>query len=99
MSESGPSLDEVTVGSLLATDVGSRIVLTQEGVAFDGILTSLDVTRSDYAFKDRPRVSAAITAKVVDLADRGSDKVIAEMKIRDLPLDYRLQIERGATNE
>lgn len=86
-------LVELAVSDLLASDVGSRIVLTQEGVAFDGTLTCLNVTRSDYAFKDRPRVTAQITAKIIEL-DGSRDKVLAEVKVDNLPLEYQVQIER-----
>lgn len=83
---------EVTVGGLKSSDVGKRVILTRDGVGFEGLLTDLDVTRSDYNFKDRPRVTARITAKIfVD----GSDRAHSEIQIKELPLDYVLQVEEN----
>lgn len=83
---------EVTVGDLKSSDVGKPVILTRDGVGFEGLLTDLDVTRSDYNFKDRPRVTARITAKIfVD----GADRAHSEIQIKELPLDYMVQVEEN----
>lgn len=84
-------LIEIPVSGLTPADVGERAVITQDGVGFDGILAQLDVTRSDYNFKDRPRVTARLVLKT--FAD-DSDRPSAEIQLRELPLDYLIQIER-----
>jgi len=90
----------IPVSQLTAADVGSRAIATQRGVAFDGTLTELDITRSDYTLRDRPQITALLTLKtfvkkkLMDTTDRPS----AEIKLRDLPLDYLIQIERKENN-
>lgn len=89
-------LVEIPVSDLTAADIGSRAIATQGGVAFDGTFTELDVTRSDYTFKDRPQITARLTLKTFakkKLMD-SSDRPSAEITLRDLPLDYLIQIER-----
>lgn len=81
---------EIAVGDLKAADVGKLAILTRDGVGFEGLLTDLDVTRSDYNFKDRPRVTARITAKIFI---EGADRAQSEIQIKELPLDYVVQIE------
>lgn len=81
---------EVTVGDLKGSDVGKSVILTRDGVGFEGLLADLDVTRSDYDFKDRPRVTARITAKIFT---QGTDRAHSEIQIKELPLDYVVQVE------
>lgn len=80
---------EVTVGDLKVSDVGKPVILTRDGVGFEGLLADLDVTRSDYDFKDRPRVTARITAKIFT---PGTDRAHSEIRIKELPLDYVVQV-------
>ena len=86
------SYREVTVGDLKSSDVGKSVILTRDGVGFEGLLTDLDVSRSDYPFKDRPRVTARITAKIFA---EGSDRAHSEIQIKELPLDYVVQVEES----
>lgn len=89
----------IPVSQLTAADVGSRAIATQGGVAFDGTLTELDVTRSDYTLRDRPQITALITLKTfVKKLLETNDRPSAEIKLRDLPLDYLIQIERKESN-
>lgn len=91
------SLIETTVGGLRASDVGRRVVITQEGVAFDGILTGLDVDRGDHNFADQqkwPKIYAALEVKTLTPGEgTESDRIHAAITLRKLPLDYRIQIE------
>lgn len=89
-------LTEIPVSEVLASDVGKRAVVARDGNTFDGILTDLYVTRSEYDFKETPRITARITLKTLTPAARQSmsDKVQSELKLSGLPLDYRIQIER-----
>lgn len=77
-------LIEIPMAEITSADVGLRIVVTRDGNAFDGMLTDMTVSRSDYDFKDRPRVTARLKVKTV----------ATELTLKDLPLDYRVQIER-----
>ena len=89
-----PQFYETTVGDLRGGDVGETVIIAQEGVAFQGVLTDLDITRTEYVFKDRDRITASLTVKVLEPTPGGLDreKVIAEVKIRQVPLAYRLQV-------
>lgn len=86
---------DIEVGQLSGYDVGRRLVVTSDGVAFDGVLTALDFDRSDYDFKDRDRITASIVVKRIELAESvgRSDKTLAEIRLTKLPLDYMLQRE------
>lgn len=86
---------EVTVSDLRSSDVGKPVILTRDGVGFEGLLTGLDVTRSDYDFKDRPRVTARIVAKI--FTDETSNSAHSEIQLKNLPMDYVVQVE--GTNE
>lgn len=90
-------LIEVAVSQLTGGDVGARAVATQDGVAFDGVLTEVDVTRSDYIFKATPQITARLVLKTFGAKPKfsTSEKPTAEIQLRDLPLDYLIQIERA----
>jgi len=87
------SLIEINVGRLTGWDVGNRIVVTREGVAFDGTLAHIAFARSEYEFKDRPRLTCSITVKRLEIGAGtiARDKVLAEIKLAELPLDYIVQ--------
>ena len=72
-------------------DVGRRIVVTDQGVAFDGTLADLAITRSDYDFKDRDRVTVRLVVKRFD-----GDRTTAEMKLANLPLEYLVEREAAS---
>jgi hypothetical protein len=86
---------DIEIGQLTPQHVGRRVIITRDGSAFDGMLTGLDVERSDYLFKDRPRVTARLTVKVIEPGEgiARSDTTLAEAKLNRLPLDYRIQVE------
>ena len=90
------NLIEIPLSDLRGSDVGNRAVAARDGNTFDGTLTKVDITRADYSFKDRPRISARITLKTLESGGRFSslDTVKSELELTGLPLDYLIQIER-----
>lgn len=81
---------EVSASEIAAGDIGSRvIVIDATGNAYAGILTDAGATTWKYG--ERPEDKVRIRLKV------SSDEASA-LHLTDLPLDFRLQIERGSTD-
>ena len=81
---------EVSASEIAAGDIGSRvIVIDSSGNAYTGVLTEVWVTTWKYG--ERPEDKVRIRLKV------SSDGASA-LQLTDLPLDFRMQIERGSTD-
>jgi len=76
---------EIEVSELNVSDVGCRVIVVRDGNALEGLLSAIWVNRSDFAIKGENKISTRITVKT-----EGS-----VLEVKDLPLDYRLQVERG----
>lgn len=92
------AVQELPLSDLRADDVGLRVIIARDGNTFDGLLAQMDVLRSDYEFKDKPRITARLVMKTVVEVPGSSDRVTSELKMTGLPLDYLIQIDRTATD-
>lgn len=79
---------EVTVGELCINDLGSKVVVTRDGQAIDGVLESFYAHRSGR--EEAAKKSMALTLKVVLLPSK------TEVDFKQLPPEYLLQIDRPA---
>ena len=79
---------EIPLSEIRGDDVGCRVLVTRDGNAFDGMLVNADITRADYEFKDRPRITARLKVKTDS----------TELVLTQLPLDYLIQVDRPAAN-
>lgn len=80
-------MKEIAVSELSISDVGSRvIVIDQAGNAYDGTLTGLGGTTWEYGKRPEERIHTSISVESVKHS---------ELKLRNLPLDFRLQVERS----
>lgn len=93
------SLVEIPLYEIRASDVGSRAVAARDGNTFNGLLTEIDVTRSEYKLEGKPRVTARLVLKTLKKGGMlaSSDTVLSELKLTALPLDYLIQIDREET--
>ena len=81
-------MSEIPVAELRAGDIGSRVVAIDEtGNAYSGTLT--DVSATAWKYGKRPEDMVRIRIKV-----QGSEG--SALELTALPLDFRLQIEKGA---
>lgn len=84
-------MTEIPASEIRTSDIGNRVVVIDEtGNAYTGTLT--DVSARDWKWGERPEDKVRIRLEVA--STEGS-----ELKLTAMPLDFRLQIERGVEHE
>lgn len=84
-------MTEIPASEIRTSDIGNRVVVIDEtGNAYTGTLT--DVSATDWKWGERPEDKVRIRLEVA--STEGS-----ELKLTALPLDFRLQIERGVEHD
>jgi len=84
-------LYDVAAGELCGNDLGHRILITRDGISTEATLTQF----TPYMQMDGRRTTEPqiLTLKIVTTSS------LTHVELKNLPLDYRVQIERGDSSE